>query len=688
MMRTPWALIALGLVLAGCSDDDKKEPPAADMSQDMGSDQGGADMADMSQGEDLGEDMAVGPQIEAGCNPIAFERDCLLPYPSDVFLVADAAQPSGKRVVIPSAAQLRTRTNDTIDFLQFRAIDGFSHHQPIMTVWPKGVDTSELVAATGDMDLTLLPTSKTVLLDAETGAPVAHWAEADGNTDKVERQAFIVRPGTRLENGKRYIVAFQGLKDTTGAAITAPEGFRQVRDGGAAGHPQLGPLATRYDAEIFPKLIAHGLKREDIILAWDFTTMTRESFTRDMLDIRADLIAKLKVTPPAITVESVEMPPEANEANIAVRIRGKMDVPLYMTADGPNARLNRDASGKVVPNGVAKVGFLVQLPRSTIPADSSFEPVRLMQYGHGFFGRGEEINYSFMRGFSNEQRYVTAAVDWQGMDEDDQELAITRLSSDPSKTLLFTERVHQGMANQIALSYALQSTIAALPEVKRFDKTVYDPSRIFYYGISQGGILGVTFISQSPQIDRAAFSVGGAAFSFMMSRSSSFAPFLALISVLVNRDPLSIQKFAMLAQHPFDFIDPMSWAPELLSPTLPDAPASRKILYQVGRGDDQVPPLSTYILSRSIGLPLVTPSVFTPDRMTPAPAPADSGLVIIDFGLDPEPGIAPRTVMEENAVHEGVRRDSQMKAQINTFLTPDGKIEDTCGGQGCRNTSN
>jgi hypothetical protein len=35
-----------------------------------------------------------------------------------------------------------------------------------------------------------------------------------------------------------------------------------------------------------------------------------------------------------------------------------------------------------------------------------------------------------------------------------------------------------------------------------------------------------------------------------------------------------------------------------------------------------------------------------------------------------------------------VRRDSQMKAQINTFLTPNGKIEDTCGGQGCRNTSN
>jgi hypothetical protein len=686
-MRWMWVMFALGL-LASCGDD--SQTPTKDMATDQGADMApdqDVDQADATDA-DQGTDMAVGPQIPAGCNPIAYAHDCLLPYPSDVFLVDDPALPSGKRVAITSAAQLRTRTNDPIDFLQYRAIDGFSHHQPIMTVWPKGVDTTELVGATGDLDLTLMPTSKTVLLDAQTGQAVAHWAEVDENTTNVARQAFIMRPSVRLENGKRYIVALQGLKDKEGAPIPAPDGFRQVRDKQVAGHPVLEPLAAHYEANIFPKLIAHGLKREDIQLAWDFTTGTREHLMKDMLHIRADLIAKLKATPPAVTVTEVEMPAEDTEPHIAVRIRGTIDVPLYLTQDSPMGRLNRDASGKVTANGVAKVKFLVQLPRSVIPNDASFEPVRLMQYGHGFFGLGEEINYSFMREFSNEQRYVTASVDWQGMSEDDLMLVISRLTGDVSQALLFTERVHQGMANQIALSYALQSSIAALPEVKRFDKTVYDPSTIFYYGISQGAILGVTFISLSPQIDRAVFSVGGASFSFMMSRSSSFARFLALINVLVNRDPLSIQKFAMLSQHPFDFVDPMTWGVELLHPTLPDAPPSRAILYQVGQGDDQVPPLAAYILSRSIGLPLVTPSVYEPDRLASVAAPADSGLVIINYGLDPEPGIAPKTVTDSNAVHEGVRRDPQMKAQIDRFLKPAGKIEDTCGGMGCRAQSN
>jgi hypothetical protein len=690
-MRTMvWLVIGFGLVLGGCSDDDKKEG-GADMSTqvDMGADQATDMVIQQDQGPDAGEDMeVVGPQIPAGCNPIAFEHDCLLPYPSDVFRVEDASLPSGKRVAITPVAQVRTRTNDAIDFLQYRAVDGFSHLQPLMTVWPKGVDTSELVGALGDLDMTLLPASKTILLNAETGEPVAHWAEVDKNTDKVDRQAFVVRPAQRLKNGTRYIVALQGLKDASGGAITAPEGFRQLRDAQAAGHPVLGPLATRYDAEIFPKLVAHGVKREELVLAWDFTTISEQNLKADMLEIRADLITRLKATPPPVKIDTIKMPTETEDANIAVRMEGTMDVPLYMTEDKADARLNRDASGKVVANGVAKVHFWINLPRSVIPTDAGFEPVRLMQYGHGFFGRGEEIDYSYMRGFSNEQAYVTAAVDWQGMDEDDQELALQRLSTDPGKSLLFTERVHQGMANQIALSYALQTTIPELDEVKRFDKTLFDKSKIFYYGISQGGILGVTFIALSPQIDRASFSVGGAAFSFMMSRSSSFARFLVFINTIVNRDPLSVQKFAMLAQHPFDFIDPMTWGPELLAPTLPDAPASRKILYQVGRGDDQVPPLSTYMLSRSIGLKVVTPSVFVPDRLEEVAAPADSGLVIVDFGLDPEPGIEPKTVAEANAVHEGLRRDPQIKEQINRFLKPDGKIEDTCGPTGCHAQSN
>ena len=43
-----------------------------------------------------------------------------------------------------------------------------------------------------------------------------------------------------------------------------------------------------------------------------------------------------------------------------------------------------------------------------------------------------------------------------------------------------------------------------------------------FIGISQGSVLGGTFLTQSPDIDRGALIVGGANFSFMIERSIHF----------------------------------------------------------------------------------------------------------------------------------------------------------------------
>jgi hypothetical protein len=51
--------------------------------------------------------------VPEGCQPLLGGAHCLLPFPSDFFLVDDAAMPSGKRVVIPSAARLRQRCSRT-----------------------------------------------------------------------------------------------------------------------------------------------------------------------------------------------------------------------------------------------------------------------------------------------------------------------------------------------------------------------------------------------------------------------------------------------------------------------------------------------------------------------------------------------------------------------------------------------
>ena len=54
-----------------------------------------------------------------------------------------------------------------------------------------------------------------------------------------------------------------------------------------------------------------------------------------------------------------------------------------------------------------------------------------------------------------------------------------------------------------------------------------------------------------------------------------------------------------------------------------------------------------------------------------------SALVQFDFKL---PGTVADLPPQNNAVHEGVRRDAESREQVNRFLMPGGKVEAVCGG--------
>lgn len=616
--------------------------------------------------------------IPEGCNPIAYQSDCLLPYPSDFFLEDDASTPSGKRVRLTDAAKPRNKDGLAFDFMDHHPVDGFSHHQPILAVFPGGVDTSNVTFHLDDPAGALRPESTTLLVDAETGELVPHWAELDRGTEEPRSQAFIVRPYGKLQNGRRYIVAFQGLNDAQGQPIAPPQGFAQIRSGEAAGHPVLGPLLTHYNEAIFPALTALGVDRGGVQLAWDFTVGSEEASTRDMLAIREDALAALAAAPPAVTVTAViENPSE----EVALRVEGTLRVPLYLESDAPAARIHRGDDGLPARNGDAEVPFLVQVPVSAMPADASFEPARILEYGHGFFGLREEINYGFMKGFSQEQSYVTAAVDWWGMSEPDVVEVAGSIFNDLSTMFTFTDRLHQAMVNMMALSLAIQGPLAEAPELRRFDKPLFDPQELYYYGISQGAIFGVTLIALSPTLDRAAFSVGGGPYSLMMSRSASYRELLGLLSTVIE-DPLTLQKLMALSQHTWDRVDPITYAGHVLEDPYPGSPAERHVLFQIGIGDHSVNNLASHVNARAMGIPLLEPAPRPIYGLETVTAPADDALVVVDFKLATEPGIEARVPTEEekNDVHEGVRRNPGMKLQLDAFFQPDGVISNFCDG--------
>jgi hypothetical protein len=628
-------------------------------------------------------DDAVGPApftIADGCNPIASEHDCLLPYPSDAFLVDDDALPTGKRVVIEEAALPTSDDGVAFDPFELYAADGFSPSNQILVLFPQDIESAPLVGAVDDFAQSLGDGSPTVLLEAETGVRVPHFAELDPRATSDSRRALVIRPVTRLKDATRYVVAIRRLLSKDGTPLAPPAAFAALRDDGDTSPPPLAVLAKRYDADVFAPLEEAGVERRTLQLAWDFTTRSRDNLLSDMLAVREQTMAYFEAATPKVTVVSVEDQPEPYQAR---RIEATVEVPLFLEHAEPMAALNRSDNGEVVAKGTTEVPFTIIVPESVANRAPGSPPARLMQFGHGFFGGREETN-GFIDQLADERGFVVVATDWWGMSDEDR-LAITdTLITAPSSALGFTDRVHQAMANYMAVAYAASgqagpAALLNLPELQIGEAPLYDAANIYFYGLSQGGILGGSYVALSPLVERAVFGVGGGGFSFLMFRARPWVVFIGLMQINFP-DALDQQKMVMLMQSGLDRIDPLSFAPALLSETFEGGPRARKLLMQIGMGDTAVPNLAAHLHARSLGIPSLDPAPRTIPLIASANAPLDAALVEFDFGIDPLPGAEALPPSSDNEVHDGVRQLGAAKEQLGRFFRPGGVIEQTCDG--------
>jgi hypothetical protein len=275
---------------------------------------------------------------------------------------------------------------------------------------------------------------------------------------------------------------------------------------------------------------------------------------------------------------------------------------------------------------------------------------------------------------------VVVATDWWGMSSRDRIPLIDGLVGDTAMGMAFTDRVHQAMANQIALA-AARENIAALTEVAELGPTpTFASDDVYFYGISMGHILGSTYLSLSPEIERGVVSVGGANFSLMMFRAAPFIAFLAILGGTVPSE-LDMQKFAVLVQPSFDRIDPFTYAPLMFDEPPEGSPSERRLLMQIGMGDTAVPNLSSHVQARSLGLPTLDPAPREIPGLDIASFPHDgSAIVEFDFGIDPLPGEKAVPETQDSGVHEGTRRLEASMEQLDRFLMPGGLIEQTCDG--------
>lgn len=645
----------------------------------------------------------------APCDPIDGSR-CLFPFPNDYYSRIDPTAPSGRRLAFAPEALPRNSSGTPVDPTRFNELDGFSTgplglaHLGDVDLAVTGVSPLPDIARALDADVPI------VLIDSETGEQQLHWVERDQiPTDPTERAAML-RVGKNLVSGRRYLVAMRGLRDNTGALVPANATFAAYRDGTPTG---LLPIEARrpHMESLFAELASFGVARADLQLAWDFTTQSTESVSRQLLHMRDDALDDvLGASAPAFTVDTVIEP---FNADILRRIDGTFQVPLYLENGGvPGSLLRRDENGLPYNDGdwfTARFRCLVPYAATTAGGPPAV-PGRGLLYGHGLLGSEGETGSSHVRNFSSEHNFIVCGTRWSGFAEEDL-TTVLGIITDFSSFPRFIDRQHQGILNFMVLGLMLRHAdgFASHPAFQVGGESVIDPSETFYDGNSQGGILGGVLAAVERDVTRFVLGVPGINYSTLLSRSIDFAPFFAILQGTYS-DGLERALLVSIAQTMWDQTDPNGHVGHVTSDPYPGTPP-KKLLYHVAFADHQVANVTVEVAARTNGAhihqPALAPTKVVPDVVPYFDIPAipsypfdGSAVIMWDSGnpappvenvppapVDPgDPAFADLGIcaqIRNSDPHECPRRQPSARLQKSEFLRAGGAVIDVCAGGPC-----
>jgi hypothetical protein len=612
------------------------------------------------------------PDPPAGCNPLVGD-DCMSPFPSSFYEVADTSTATGVRVSIAPGVLPVSKSSVPFSPDPLNLRDGFSPATPFVVYFAAGVDGSRL-PGDGDLAASVTPQSTVQLIELATGQRLPVMAELDaGAVPSVgDRQALIVRPMVRLKNGTRYLIALVGLTDASGHDVT-PAPFRALRDRGALSK-SLQPLAARTE-EILAALAAAGVPRSSVTLAWDVVTASDAQATSNLVKMRDrafELVSAGKLGYAVTAVNDTPMHP-----HLWRELTGTFQVPSFLTDDSSTATLQIDPKGQPGLRAISQAKFVVHVPQCAKRGNAPL-PLPVLVFGHGLFSDAQdELGTEYQKQIGDRLCMVQIGTNWIGLSKDDIPAITNHVLSDLNQIGIVTDRLQQAHVNAQVLTRLFLTTIKNDPQLRVDGRPITDGSQVYYYGISDGGIQGGTFMALSPDVVRGVLNVPGCEWSLMMLRSHDFAALQPLLGS-VYTDALDQQVLVTALQSEWDQTDPASFATHLVADPLPSVPL-KHILVQEAIGDAQVPNLATRVLVRTLGLPgldLEQP-VF---GVSQAAAPLDSAYTQWDIHPTPLPMDADVPPSSDNGAHESIRALEPLEQQLQSFFKPDGQVQSTCKG--------
>jgi hypothetical protein len=243
------------------------------------------------------------------------------------------------------------------------------------------------------------------------------------------------------------------------------------------------------------------------------------------------------------------------------------------------------------------------------------------------------------------------------------------------------ERSHQGFAEFHVGLQAFKTSLVTEPAFQASDpdtgelSALLDPSRTFYYGNSQGAILGGAYAAISSDIDRAALGVGGGPYHLLLTRSKDFDPFFTLFETMYP-DPAEVGLWLGLIQTIWDEGEGAGYASVMTRDPLPGT-NPKVVLQQVGIGDNQVTTLGAEFLARGHGAVMLSePAREAFGIEVVGESTTSSAIIEYEYGV-PEPFT--NTPPSDPDPHEWVRRERTGQDQIAHFFET-GEILKFCDG--------
>ena len=587
---------------------------------------------------------------------------CLLPFPASNFEVADSTQASGFRVSVDAQTGLSTLWEK----LAKEPADGFSPVGTLATYVPAGVDLTKLPATPEE---TTGADSPILLLDVLAGSPTwgqaLPWRATSSPAGEKGGRVLFLTPLTALKPSGRYAVVVDRRLPTETETAFEPtaEMARRLGDGNT-------DAAGVYARDLVAAAHAAGREPGDVVQLWDFHIRSAGNIRADFDALSAyDVRYAAEQTPPPATA------PEAGTGAFK-RYTVTVDVPRWR-ADR-FASINRDAEGAPTPLGTLPVECILVVPDNATPE----HPAIPILFGHGLSASAELMYFQLVPKLDlSTGPYALLMPDWDLHGKRGNGLQDILAIAGGLEGTAFAHSLLQSASDSLVFSHAL----AHLGETDIDGRGhVIRTGPVYFLGQSLGSMIGAIGNAVDPNVRAAVWNVGGGALSAIL-REGIVVEKLGLkdaIRDIVTAEPIAglsddqaVEVVMTMSQLPFDVGDPASLAAADLRPQVP-------VVLQESLGDGIVVNPASELFARTLGLPLVTPTVSPVPMMDVAAAPT--------LG-QPSHGMTQFHVSNEGFNAHLALNSPAVQAQAMHFFASfedadpanDGDIAYDCGGEAC-----